>query len=224
MKRAKGVTIKQIDSEPSQDRRPASIDWEESFQQHSWDYLAGIGETPRYSLVAGYIHKLAGRGSVLDAGCGEGVLIDYLDLNRFTYCGFDVSPTAIERARLRHADVQLQVASAESFVPPEHEKYDVIAFSEVLAQVESPLATLARFSTFLRPAGHIIVSQFHSRNPESKGTIFKRIFEAEIAAGRVNIVATSEVLNCATGLRWTVYCVGPAPAAEKTPSQRTLAG
>jgi 2-polyprenyl-3-methyl-5-hydroxy-6-metoxy-1,4-benzoquinol methylase len=204
------------DSDSSQQRSPGPLDWDASYRQHDWDYLAGIAETPRYALVAGYIHKLVGGGSVLDAGCGEGVLIDYLDLNRFKYCGFDISPTAIERAQLRHANVELLVASAENFIPRDNDKYDVIAFTEVLAQVESPVATLARFRAFLRPAGHIIVSQFHSPNPESKGTIFKRAFEAEIAAGRVNVVATSEVLNCTTGLRWTIYCLGNTPAAEKT--------
>jgi 2-polyprenyl-3-methyl-5-hydroxy-6-metoxy-1,4-benzoquinol methylase len=196
------------DPDSSQNRSPSSIDWEETFRQHRWDYLAEIGETPRYSAVAGYIHKLVRRGRILDAGCGEGVLIDYLDPSRIEYTGFDLSPTAIDRARQRYCVGNLCSCPIETFIPPENERYDVIVFNEVLSQVEHPIEEIDRFSTFLKPRGHVIISLFQSPRPEARGVFVTRMLETEIAARRITPVAAAEVLNCETGLRWRVYCLG----------------
>jgi 2-polyprenyl-3-methyl-5-hydroxy-6-metoxy-1,4-benzoquinol methylase len=191
----------------SQQRSPGSIDWDASYRQRDWDYLAGIGETPRYSVVAGYIHKLAPRGHILDAGCGEGVLIDYLDLSRIEYTGFDLSPTAIDRARERYDVAKLVSAPIETFLPPENEQYDVIVFNEVLSQVEHPIKELERFFTFLKPGGHVIISLFQSPRPEARGAIATRMLEAEIAARGIAPAAAAETLNCDAGLRWKIYCL-----------------
>ncbi len=60
-----------------------TVDWEEAYASGRWDYLADIGELPRYGIVAEYLHKLIGRGRLLDAGCGEAIPVDYLDVGRF---------------------------------------------------------------------------------------------------------------------------------------------
>jgi 2-polyprenyl-3-methyl-5-hydroxy-6-metoxy-1,4-benzoquinol methylase len=193
--------------DPSQQLSPVPLDWDASYRQHNWDYLAGIGETPRYSVVAGYIHKLMRRGHILDAGCGEGVLIDYLDLSRIEYSGFDLSPTAIDRARQRYAVVNLISSPIETFIPPANEHYDIIVFNEVLSQVEHPIKELDRFSTFLRPGGHVIISLFQGARPQARGAVATRVLETEITARRIAAVAAAEVLNCDTGLRWKVFCL-----------------
>ena len=201
------MTIEQKNPGSPQERPFSLIDWEATFQQHSWDYLAEIGETPRYSVVAGYIHKLMRRGHILDAGCGEGVLIDYLDLSRIEYSGFDLSPTAIDRARQRYAVVNLISSPIETFIPPANEHYDIIVFNEVLSQVEHPIKELDRFSTFLRPGGHVIISLFQGARPQARGAVATRVLETEITARRIAAVAAAEVLNCDTGLRWKVFCL-----------------
>jgi 2-polyprenyl-3-methyl-5-hydroxy-6-metoxy-1,4-benzoquinol methylase len=206
--------------DPSQQLSPVPLDWDASYRQHNWDYLAGIGETPRYSVVAGYIHKLMRRGHVLDAGCGEGILIDYLDLSRIEYSGFDLSRTAIDRARQRYGAVNLFCSSIETFIPPANDHYDMIVFNEVLSQVEHPIKELDRFSAFLKPSGHVIVSLFQSPRPEARGTIATRVLEAEIAARRIAPVSAAEVLNCDTGLRWKIYCLPGAQTAGGAPTER----
>jgi 2-polyprenyl-3-methyl-5-hydroxy-6-metoxy-1,4-benzoquinol methylase len=213
------VTIERKNAEPSQTHRPAGVDWDETFRQHAWDYLAGIGETPRYSTVAGYVHKLVHRGHILDAGCGEGVLIDYLNLSRLEYTGFDLSPTAIDRARQRYDLVNLVSSPIESFIPPEREQYDIVVFNEVLAQVEHPLKELARFSTFLKPGGHFIISLFQSPRTEARGTVATHMLEAEIVTGRISPVAAAEVLNCVTGLRWKIFCLRGAQTHGGAPTE-----
>jgi 2-polyprenyl-3-methyl-5-hydroxy-6-metoxy-1,4-benzoquinol methylase len=196
------------DPDPSWQRCPSSPDWDATYRQHAWDYLAGIAEAPRYSAVAGYAHKLAHRGHILDAGCGEGVLLDYLAIDRFQYTGFDLSPTAIDRARRRHGSADLLVCSLEDFAPPEGVRYDLIVFNEALTSLKNPIELLNRFYAFLQRSGHVVISQFQNSEPNSNALIFTQTFEKEIAAGRYPVVAKSEVLNCETGRRWRVYCLG----------------
>lgn len=212
------VTIEQPNPQPPPDHRLRPVDWEETFRQHAWDFLADIAETPRYAVVAGYVHKLMHRGHVLDAGCGEGVLLQYLDISRFHYTGFDLSPTAIDRARQRYDVAKFASSPIETFIPPENEKYDIIIFNEVLSQIEHPIKELDRFFTFLKPGGHVIISLFQSR-PEGMGAITTRMLEAELAARRMASVAAAEVLNCDTGLRWKIYCLRAAPADGGAPTE-----
>jgi len=195
-------------TDPSQTGFSPTLDWEETFQRNVWDYLGEVGETPRYAVVAGYIHKLLPRGRILDVGCGEGVLLDYLDPERIDYSGFDISPTAVTRARRINVDAKITVGSMDDFKPAENETYEIIVFNESLQSVRQPIETLRRFFGFLTPSGHIIISLFHNRNPESVGALCTRSFKAEIQAGRVNVIAASEVLNCESGLKWTIYCLG----------------
>ena len=96
-----------------------TVDWEETYASGRWDYLADIGELPRYGIVAGDVHKLIVRGRLLDAGCGEAILVDYLDVGRFEYTGFDLSPTAIGRAHSRLRGGTAFVGNIEEFEPPQ---------------------------------------------------------------------------------------------------------
>jgi 2-polyprenyl-3-methyl-5-hydroxy-6-metoxy-1,4-benzoquinol methylase len=187
--------------------KPIQRDWEETFRRGDWDFLAGMGEVPRNALVAGYIHRLAHRGRILDVGCGEGVLLDYLDLGRIDYCGFDVSSTAIERARRRGAKAKLFVASMDDFEPSKGERYDMVVFNEALSHSPRPIETLRRFSAYTKISGHVLISQFQTFKPRSDGAFFSALFKAEIEAGRISPIYTAEVKNCDNGLRWTLYCL-----------------
>lgn len=189
-------------------QKPTPVaDWDLTYREGNWDYLASIAETPRYAAVAGYVHKLVRHGCVLDAGCGEGLLVDYLDLGRLTYTGFDLSTTAIDRARKRYSGVTLFPCSLDEFAPANGEKYDIIVFNEVLTSIDRSHEILDRYFTFLAPSGHIVLSQFQNSNPTSNASIFTGTLEAEIAAGRYHVAARSQTLNCDTGFSWNVYCL-----------------
>lgn len=182
-------------------------DWDRTYREGNWDYLSSIAETPRYATIAGYVHKLVGHGNILDAGCGEGLLIDYLDIGRLRYTGFDLSPTAIDRARKRYGGVTLFSCSLDDFRPANGEKYDVIVFNEVLTSLDRSILILNRFFAFLTPSGHIVISQFQNSNPNSNANIFTTALDAEIAAGRYHVTAKSQTRDCATGLCWNAYCL-----------------
>ena len=203
------------------------MNWDQSFREGKWEYLRSIAETPRYAAVAGYVHKFLRHGNLLDAGCGEGLLVDCLDINRIRYTGFDLSPTAIHRAREQYGALTFLPCSFDDFTPPGRETYDVIVFDESLMSLKRPIEILNRFYAFLRPSGHTIISQFQHPDPNSNAIVFTRTLDVEIAGGGFPVEAKSEVLNCETGLRWTVYCLsdlrrGGEPSSDSTVPEREV--
>ena len=182
-------------------------DWDETFRNGQWHALGELSQTARHAIVAGYVHKLVGRGHVLDAGCGEGVLIDYFDPARIEYTGFDLSPTAIQRAKERHPGLRLSSCAIEAFVPPEGLRYDAVIFNDSLSTLKQPMEMLDRYWSFVTPAGFIIISQFQPAEANHNGALLTRMFEAELEAGRYELMVRSEVLNPDTNRRWRSYCL-----------------
>jgi 2-polyprenyl-3-methyl-5-hydroxy-6-metoxy-1,4-benzoquinol methylase len=179
-------------------------DWESTFQDGRWDYLAGIGELPRYAVVAGYIHKLLNQGRLLDAGCGEGVLLDYLDLERFDYTGFDLSPTAIIRARKRLRRGTVFERRIEQFEPPDGTRYDAIVFNESLQSTEAPLELIDRYRGFLSARGVIVLSLFKNPNDNANGPRLARFLAAECEKRRYSLVDRAEGTSVSHGLAWRI--------------------
>ena len=178
--------------------------WDATFRNGQWDYLASLGEMPRYALIAGYIRHFARTGAVLDAGCGQGILFEHLDDRSVAYSGFDVSATAIAEARRRAPGARLSVCSADEYQPDG--RFDVVVFNEVLPHVDDPLGTLDRFIHFLNPQGLVILSLYQSRDQQAKAVVLTGMLENEIAIGRYAVLAKSTVENEAE-LKWTIYCL-----------------
>ncbi len=97
---------------PTDHELRAERPWDDSYRQGSapWD----IGR-PQSAIVR-LAEQNAFAGSVLDAGCGTGEHALYLAARGCEVVGFDVAPTAIERARLkaveRHVAASFLVADA----------------------------------------------------------------------------------------------------------------
>jgi 2-polyprenyl-3-methyl-5-hydroxy-6-metoxy-1,4-benzoquinol methylase len=182
-------------------------DWDEMFRRGEWDHLAGKPEIPHYALIAGYAHKLIGRGRLLDAGCGEGVLIDYLDHGRLDYVGFDISETAISRARLRSPSARLLVSSIDEFPLDQERPIDAIIFNEVLPAVQDPLGVLDRFLDILNAGGIAIVSLYQSPDERANARILTRMLETELALERYTVVAKAVVTSSREQMTWNVYCL-----------------
>lgn len=183
------------------------VDWDATFRNGQWSALGDLSQTARHAIIAGYVHKLVRRGHVLDAGCGEGVLIDYFDPARIEYTGFDLSPTAIQTAKERHPGMCLSSCAIEAFVPPEGVRYDVVIFNDSLSTLGQPIEMIDRYWSFVAPAGFMIVSQYQPAEPHHNGALLTRMFEAELDAGRYQVMVRSEVLNPETNRRWRSYCL-----------------
>jgi SAM-dependent methyltransferase len=76
----------------------------------------GVGDlAPHPWLRAGlaaFAEGVAGRGPVLDVGCGPGAVTAHLAGLGLDISGVDLSPRMVEHARRRHPDLRFAVASA----------------------------------------------------------------------------------------------------------------
>jgi 2-polyprenyl-6-hydroxyphenyl methylase/3-demethylubiquinone-9 3-methyltransferase len=149
--------------------------WEEEYAGGKWELMRAFDELARYSVIAGYLHHLHPRGSVLDVGSGEGLLCDHLrpwGYSRFH--GVDLSEAAIAQAAPRGDErTTFSAADAERYLP--EGRFDAIVFNECVYYFQDPIGTVQRYRAHLEPGGSLIISMFRGRRAE---TIAKRLREA----------------------------------------------
>ncbi len=145
----------------------AREDWEAQYRGGDWDFLEDAGELARYALIAAWLHRFCPGGSVLDVGCGEGVLLDHLaPFGRRRYTGIDLSEAAIDKGSGRVGDgVELVVADAETYDPrsgaPEA-GWDAVVLNECLYYFHDPITEARKYRDGLAEGGVLVVSMFRS--------------------------------------------------------------
>jgi len=73
--------------------------WDSQYIAGKWNRLRHVEELAHYSLIAGYLRYYRSGGSILDVGCGEGILQERLSPEDYVkYVGIDISAEAIRRA------------------------------------------------------------------------------------------------------------------------------
>lgn len=175
---------------------------DEQYAGGTWEYLRGIGELSRFSVVAGYCHFLKPGGSIAEVGAGDGILHDRLDHTKVgSYLGIDISEEAIARMAPRQDERNSFVAAdATRFEPPA--TYDLIVFNEVLEYFDDPLAVVRHWSRFLAKDGAIIVSMFSGLTTARSDKIW-RALETEYRQE-----ASTQVQNEAR-YRWVIKVLKP---------------
>lgn len=126
-----------------------------------WDKLRDMAELGRYAVIGAYCAHLGAR-SVLDVGCGEGLLAESLPAAVLKgYVGVDFSPVAIAKAEAKALPgARFLVGDAQSYEPDR--RFDVIVFNEVLYYLERPGRAVARLGEWLEPDGRFVVSIFRN--------------------------------------------------------------
>ena len=133
--------------------------WEAQYASGRWDVLAELSELARFSVLAGWICHLKPGGTVLDTGCGQGLLLRRLPDSLYSrYVGIDLAASAIAVAQKQSQDARstFLVADCESYTPDEH--FDVIVFNEVVCCLVDPLQAVERYVGLLKPGGLLLVS------------------------------------------------------------------
>ncbi len=137
-------------------------DWERQYRGGRWSYLHDGAEAARYEVIAGLLHPLLPGGSLLDVGCGEGILRDRLrPIGYRAYLGIDLSSAALATAR-RDSDSRDRLIEADAGTYRPEGAFDAIVFNEVLYYLDDPLAAAERYARSLADGGILVISMFDS--------------------------------------------------------------
>jgi len=123
-------------------------------------------------LRLGYIDRIANLDgkSVVDVGCGGGILSEGMAVAGAKVTGIDLAEKPLKVAELHLLESGLQVEylkiSAEELARQRPEQYDVVTCMELLEHVPDPAATVHACAELVKPGGWIFFATLN-RNPKS---------------------------------------------------------
>ncbi|MDB5987268.1 MAG: ubiG [Nevskia sp.] len=108
--------------------------------------------------------------TVLDVGCGGGILTEALAQAGAIALGIDLAKAsidvAIEHARDQAIRVDYRCISTEELAAETPARFDLVCCMEMLEHVPDPAQTIAACAQLTKPGGHVILSTIN-RNPKS---------------------------------------------------------
>jgi len=108
--------------------------------------------------------------TVLDVGCGGGILAEAMAKLGAHVKGIDLSDKALKVAMLHllesRVDVNYEEISAENLAQREPAEYDALTCMEMLEHVPDPASTVDACARLVKPGGHVFFSTIN-RNPKS---------------------------------------------------------
>ena len=119
-----------------------------------------------------YIEQLSGMDdkTILDVGCGGGILSEGMVKRGATVTGIDLSVKALKVAKLHLLESGLQVdyrkIAIESLAKEQPHHYDVVACMEMLEHVPDPASVVKSCAQLVKPGGWVFFSTLN-RNPKS---------------------------------------------------------
>lgn len=112
---------------------------------------------------------LAGK-TVVDIGCGGGILAESMAKSGANVTGIDLSEKALKVADLHSlesgAQVRYELIAAEELAEREAGRYDVVTCMEMLEHVPDPAAIVAACAKLAKPGGKVFFSTIN-RNPKA---------------------------------------------------------
>jgi len=119
-----------------------------------------------------YIDRVVGLAgkTVLDVGCGGGILAESMAARGARVTGIDAAEKPIKVAQLHLLEsghsVDYRLAAAEALAIEAPHAFDVVTCMEMLEHVPDPGTTVAACATLLKPGGHAFFATIN-RNPKS---------------------------------------------------------
>jgi 2-polyprenyl-6-hydroxyphenyl methylase/3-demethylubiquinone-9 3-methyltransferase len=119
-----------------------------------------------------YINRIATLSgkTVLDVGCGGGILAESMAGSGATVTGIDLADKSLQVAKLHLLEsgkqVEYRKIAVEALAAECPAHYDVVTCMEMLEHVPDPAAVIAACATLVKPNGHIFFSTLN-RNPKS---------------------------------------------------------
>ncbi|MDO8490202.1 MAG: class I SAM-dependent methyltransferase [bacterium] len=131
------------------------------FYNHYWEHNAPPETdplTPRRLELFSIEAKNRNIHTVLDVGCGRGVITHTLSLNGLTAQGIDISETAIHRARKSFPDLTFQTILSDGLFPVESESIDALFCAEVIEHIYDTEGFVREMARVLKPGGFCFVT------------------------------------------------------------------
>ena len=108
--------------------------------------------------------------TVLDIGCGGGILAESMAEKGATVTGIDLgdAPLAVAKLHLKESGqkVEYRKISAEDLAREQPESFDIVTCMEMLEHVPEPSSTVAACAQLVKPGGKVFFSTIN-RNPKS---------------------------------------------------------
>lgn len=142
--------------------------WELQYVKGDWDYLKNLEQLGHYSIIIGYYYELKRGDSILDVGCGEGIIQEKIgEDNYLRYIGIDISDNAIKQAMKKNSDIT-RFLTSDALSYETNLTFDVIIFNEILYYFSREKITelLKKYDKILDNDGIIIVSMYLNEENE----------------------------------------------------------
>lgn len=115
-------------------------------------------------------HVAINQKSIVDIGCGGGILTESLAKLGGKVTGIDLGAKALVIAR-QHAEsenlkINYQQTDAQTFAKQHSEQFDIITCMELLEHVPDPVAVVAACAQLTKPGGYLFFSTIN-RNPKA---------------------------------------------------------
>lgn len=108
--------------------------------------------------------------SVIDVGCGGGILSESMAFSGARVTGIDLNKSVIDVAKLHQlesaATVEYLYTSVESIAMERPAQYDIVTCLEMLEHVPDPASIVKSCAQLVKPGGHLFFSTLN-RNPKS---------------------------------------------------------
>ncbi len=158
--------------EPNVD--PSEIDKFQSIASRWWDRESEFKPLHDINpLRVSYIGRLTGGlegKSIIDVGCGGGILAEALALKGARVTGIDMADLSLKVARLHlhesKLDIDYQLSTVEAFADQHEAQFDIVTCLEMLEHVPDPASIITAATRLLKPDGIMFLSTIN-RNPKS---------------------------------------------------------
>ncbi|GAB5414830.1 MAG: bifunctional 3-demethylubiquinone 3-O-methyltransferase/2-octaprenyl-6-hydroxy phenol methylase [Congregibacter sp.] len=115
-------------------------------------------------------HSPVAGASLIDVGCGGGILAESMALRGATVTGIDMGEGPLSVAKLHRlesgVEVDYQRCTAEEMAAQRPESFDVVCCLEMLEHVPDPAAVVKACADMARPGGNLYFSTIN-RNPKA---------------------------------------------------------
>jgi len=153
---------------------PAEIDKFQSIASRWWDSESEFKPLHEINpLRLTYIEQQAGGlggKSILDIGCGGGILTESLASKGASVTGIDMAELSLEVARMHlhesGLDIDYRLSTVEAFAEQIETRFDIVTCLEMLEHVPDPGSVINAATRLLKPDGLLVLSTIN-RNPKS---------------------------------------------------------